>query len=242
MEVIIETDYERMSAATAEHIVAAIQKNPKALLCLAAGDTPRLAYSMIGKIAAEKQINLDQCSFVSLDEWMGIPPQNEGSCQYFLRSVVFGPLHIREDRIHLFDALSTDPAAECEKMDRFIAAKGAIDLMVVGIGRNGHIGFNEPGVPFEKYSHVVDLDEVTRSVGQKYFSQKTELSQGITLGLQYLLESKKAILIANGEKKAEVIRRALEEEISTAMPASAIRKHNNAFVILDKEAASSLTS
>ena len=156
--------------------------------------------------------------------------------------MVFGPLHIAEDRIHLFNALSTDPTAECEKMDRFIAAKGGIDLMVVGIGRNGHIGFNEPGVPFEKYSHVVDLDEVTRSVGQKYFSQKTELSQGITLGLQYLLESKKAILIANGEKKAEVIRRALEEEISTAMPASAIRKHNNAFVILDKEAASSLTS
>ena len=76
MEVIIETDYERMSATTAEHIVAAIQKNPKALLCLAAGDTPRLAYSMIGKIAAEKQIDLHECSFVSLDEWMGIPPLN----------------------------------------------------------------------------------------------------------------------------------------------------------------------
>jgi glucosamine-6-phosphate isomerase len=242
MEVVIENDYERMSAATAEHIVAAIEKNPKALLCLAAGDTPRLAYSLIGKIAAEKQVGLDECSFVSLDEWMGIPPQNEGSCQYFLRSVVFGPLQIKEERIHLFNALSNDPAAECEKMDRFIAAKGGIDLMVVGIGRNGHIGFNEPGVPFEKYSHVVDLDEVTRSVGQKYFSQKTELSQGITLGLQYLLESKKAILIANGEKKAEVIRQALEEEISTVMPASAIRKHHHALVILDKEAASSLTS
>lgn len=240
MKLIIEKTYEDMSRATAELIVEAIQKKPDALLCLAAGDTPRLAYSMIGAIAAEKNADLSRCKFVSLDEWVGIPPQNEGSCQYFLRSVVFEPLHIDEKRIHVFDAMSNDEERECRAMDKYIRDNGGIDLMVVGIGRNGHIGFNEPGVPFGKYSHVVELDEVTTSVGQKYFAEKTTLSKGITLGLQHLLDAQQAILIANGAKKAEVIKRSLEEKISADMPASVIRKHPHSVVILDEEAASLL--
>jgi glucosamine-6-phosphate isomerase len=240
MKLFIEKDYEGMSKVTAERIVEVIRKKPNALLCLAAGDTPRLAYSMIGAIAAANKTDLSQCRFVSLDEWVGIPPENEGSCQYFLRSVVFGPLNISEDRIHLFNAMSDDTNRECREMDHFIRDNGGIDLIVVGIGRNGHIGFNEPGVPFENYSHVVELDEVTTSVGQKYFAEKTTLSKGITLGLQHLLDATEAILIANGAKKADVIKKSLEEQISVNMPASAIRKHNNAAVIIDEEAASLL--
>jgi 6-phosphogluconolactonase/glucosamine-6-phosphate isomerase/deaminase len=125
-------------------------------------------------------------------------------------------------------------------MDQFIRDNGGIDIMVVGIGRNGHIGFNEPGIPFENYSHVVQLDEVTTTVGQKYFTEATTLNQGITLGLQHLLDAKEAILIANGEKKAEVIKKSLEGRISVEMPGSVIRKHNNAAVIIDEEAASLL--
>lgn len=240
MKVIIEKDYESMSKVTAERIVEVIRNKPDALLCLAAGDTPRLAYSMIGAIAAGKDADLSKCKFVSLDEWVGIPPENEGSCQFFLRSVVFEPLKIDEDRIHLFNAMSNDTGGECAKMDRFIRNNGGIDLIVVGIGRNGHIGFNEPGTPFEKYSHVVELDAVTTAVGQKYFNEKTTLTKGITLGLQHLLDAKEAILIANGEKKADVIKKSAEDGISVDMPASVIRKHNNAVVIVDEEAASLL--
>jgi glucosamine-6-phosphate isomerase len=240
MKVIIEKDYEGMSRVTAERIVDVINKKPDALLCLAAGDTPRLAYSMIGAIAAAKGTGLGKCKFVSLDEWLGIPPENEGSCQFFLRSVVFRPLKIEEDRVRLFNAMDNDTEEECRKMDQFISENGGLDLIVVGIGRNGHIGFNEPGTPFEKYSHVVALDEVTTAVGQKYFSEKTTLTKGITLGLQHLLDAKEAILIANGEKKAGVIKKSLEEDISVTMPASAIRKHGNSLVILDQKAASTL--
>jgi glucosamine-6-phosphate isomerase len=240
MNLIIEKDYEGMSRATAERIVEVIRKKPNALLCLAAGDTPRLAYSMIGSMAAARNADLSKCRFVSLDEWIGIPPENEGSCQFFLRSVVFGPLNVNDNRIHVFNAMSSDTERECGEMDRFIEYNGGIDLMVVGIGRNGHIGFNEPGTPFEKYSHIVQLDDVTTAVGQKYFNEKTALSKGITLGLRHLLDAREAVLIANGEKKADVIRRSLEEEISVSMPASVIRKHNNSFVILDKEAAAML--
>jgi glucosamine-6-phosphate isomerase len=236
MDLIIESTYEQMSEITAAHIAAVVRNKPEALLCLAAGDTPRLAYSML------KNFNVDfrKCSFVSLDEWVSIPRENEGSCQYFLRTTVFQPLQIHEEQIHLFNSLASDMHSECTSMDNYIRRKGGIDLMVVGVGRNGHIGFNEPGTPFQTYSHVVELDNTTKSVGQKYFREPTELSQGITLGLQYLLESQQAIMIANGERKAEVIRKALEEEINPDMPASIIRLHKNGMVILDKEAASLL--
>lgn len=240
MELIIEKDYEGMSLKTAHIIADTIKKKPCALLCLAAGDTPRLAYSLIQSLASEENIDISHCNFVSLDEWIGIPPDNKGSCQYFLRTTVFDPLNIAEDNFHLFNSLSKDTEKECTAMDDFIKSKGGIDLMVVGVGRNGHIGFNEPGVPFEKYSHVVDLDETTTSVGQKYFKESTALNKGITLGLNYLLESGKAVMIANGTTKAEVIRKALEEEITTEMPAGIIRRHRNGIVIIDEEAASVL--
>ncbi len=112
--------------------------------------------------------------------------------------------------------------------------------MIVGVGMNGHIGFNEPGVSFDNYSHVINLDETTQSVGQKYFDRPVALKQGITLGLKHLLESKKALMIANGSKKAGIIKKALEEEISNSVPASIIRKHSNGVVMIDEEAASLL--
>ena len=119
--------------------------------------------------------------------------------------------------------------------------KGGIDLMIVGIGMNGHIGFNEPGVSFDNYSHVIDLDDTTLSVGQKYFKSKVSLQKGITLGLKHLQESKKVLLLANGKKKAEVIRRTVEGDLTNSFPASIMQKHAHGIVMIDEEAASSLT-
>jgi galactosamine-6-phosphate isomerase len=127
-------------------------------------------------------------------------------------------------------------------MNITIQEKGGIDLMLVGIGMNGHIGFNEPGIAVNQYAHVVALDADTRTVGQKYFSEQTVLTDGITLGLKHLLEAGKVLLVANGHKKAEVIRKALEEEITTLLPASIIRDHPNSCVMLDEAASSALTT
>ena len=115
----------------------------------------------------------------------------------FLRRCKFPP-----KKIHLFNALADDLAGECKKMDGVVAKAGGIDLMLVGIGMNGHIGFNEPGVSFELYSHVIDLDENTQKVGQKYFFEEMKLQKGITLGLQHFLEAGTAIVLANGIKKS----------------------------------------
>jgi 6-phosphogluconolactonase/glucosamine-6-phosphate isomerase/deaminase len=121
-------------------------------------------------------------------------------------------------------------------MDKFIREAGGIDLMVVGIGVNGHVGFNEPGVDEQLYAHVIELDSTTQIIGQKYFDQQLELKKGITLGLAHFFESRKVLMLANGQKKASIIARALKDEISNQVPATFMRKHTNATMLLDREA------
>jgi glucosamine-6-phosphate isomerase len=240
MQLQICENYDVLSAHAAKEIIELVKEKPDAVLCLASGDTPRLTYSMMAKMAADDRVDFSRCTFIGLDEWMGISPDNEGSCHYFLQHQVFEPLHISNDHIHLFDGLSANPEEECRKMDKIISDKGGIDLMVVGIGMNGHIGFNEPAESFGQYSRVVDLGESTILVGQKYFREQTSLTSGITLGLNHLLESKKVILVANGVKKADVVRKALKEKVTPHLPASILRNHSNGLVILDRAAASML--
>ena len=125
-------------------------------------------------------------------------------------------------------------------MDQLLVSRGGIDLMIVGIGMNGHIGFNEPRSSWENDSHVIELDETTKTVGQKYFDQKTAVRFGITLGLRQVLLSHKLILMASGPKKAEIIRKALQWPVSSEIPASMVRQHEQAMVLLDREAAALL--
>lgn len=240
MEIKIYRDYDALSNSTADEILEAVRKNPTATLCLASGDTPRLAYTLLAKKAIANNIDFLRCTFVALDEWMGIPPDNAGSCQFFLRHFLFDPLQIPESNVHFFDALSVAPQEECNKMNDVIHRKGGIDLMVVGIGMNGHVGFNEPGQSFQQYAHVVDLDETSKVVGQKYFRETTLLSKGLTLGLKHMLEARKVLLIASGLKKAQIIKKTVEEKISPQIPSTSIRSHANGYLMLDEEAASAL--
>jgi glucosamine-6-phosphate isomerase len=240
MQLKIYEDYNTLSSQVASEIIDMVKNNPQAVLCLAAGDTPRLTYALMAQKAKQEEVDFSHCTFIGLDEWVGIPPDNEGSCHFFLETNIFKPLNISSSQIHLFDALAGNTVAECGRMDKIISEKGGIDLMLVGVGMNGHIGFNEPGVAFDTYSHVIDLDATTQSVGQKYFNQHTTLKQGITLGLNHLLEAGKVLLIASGVKKSAVMEKALEGEIINTMPASIIRTHPHGFVMIDEEAASRL--
>lgn len=242
MQIEIFESYAALSQQLAEKILQLVKSNPEAVLCLAAGDTPRLAYQLLAEKAKAEKMVFSRCTFIGLDEWVGVPPENEGSCHFFLRHNVFEPLSIPSSQVHLFNALSDDLNAACRRMDSIISKAGGIDCMVVGIGMNGHIGFNEPGASFHLTAHVIKLDENTRSVGQKYFSQPTVLDKGITLGLQQLLLSKETILIANGLKKAEILKKAIEGPIDPAVPASIMQNHPNGIIFIDKDAATLLRS
>ncbi len=240
MQTCIFKDYQSLSIKVVQEIAQLVITKPDAVICLPSGETPRLTCTLLVEKAHAEKIDFSRVTFFGLDEWIGIPPQNEGSGNYFFYSTVFAPLKIAPAKIHLFDGMADDLSNECRKMDLAIAAAGGIDLMLVGIGMNGHIGFNEPGTSPNYYSHVIDLDKITTSVGQKYFKQATVLGKGITLGLKHLLESKRVLVIANGIKKANIIKKMMEEEISEMLPASIVRKHFNAALMIDEEVASLL--
>ena len=234
-------NYQELSDFAATDIADAIKNKPSLVLCLASGDTPKLAVELLVKKLKEEKIDHSKITFIGLDEWVGLPPTNTGSCHYFFQNKLIGPLLLNPSQYLLFDAMADDLKSECAKMDKFINDRNGFDIMLVGIGMNGHIGFNEPGTSFNNLSHIIELDEITKSVGKKYFTEQVELSKGITLGFKYLLNTRKVFLMANGSKKAEVINKTVEGPVTEDFPASIMQKHNNGFVIVDEEAASLLS-
>jgi glucosamine-6-phosphate isomerase len=230
-------DYEALSEQTSNILAQALTANRELVLCMASGHTPARTAELLVEKIIQLEIDHSELTFIGLDEWVGLPPENEGSCRYFFEQKIFRPLQLSSSQWHVFDGMATDLQQECLTMDGLIYHKG-IDIAVVGIGMNGHIGFNEPGTPFNLKCHVADLDAVTTNVGQKYFKKHTALAKGITIGFHHLMSAKQLILIADGERKAAVIQRALEGPIGPAFPASIIRLHPNATVITDLAAAS----
>lgn len=240
METKVYSTYYELSENAAKEIIDIVKKKPSAVLCLASGETPKLTCQKLVEKAKLENIDFSKIVFIGLDEWVGIPPDNEGSCHFFFQTQLFKHLNFSEQRIHLFNGMADDLTKECGKMDTVIFDHGGIDLMLVGIGMNGHVGFNEPGASFLNYSHVMDLDSVTTSVGQKYFKETMDLKRGITLGLKHLVESKKVLMLANGERKARIIKAALQGRMGNLVPASIVQTIPHATVMLDKEAASLL--
>ena len=228
------SEYEELSAATASLIIEVLKQKPEALICIASGDTPLGVCKILAK--SDPQLFV-KCTFVGLDEWVGMDENDEGSCKFGIYQYLLKPLNIPHERIKYFDAKAIDLTSECAKINDFIVSRGGLDVMLVGVGMNGHIALNEPHTAFESYAHVSDLEDITISVGQKYFKKPTILTQGITLGLKHLQEAKLPILIANGAKKSSVIKKALTEQISEAFPASIFQRITHSLVMLDHEAA-----
>ncbi|WAC15020.1 6-phosphogluconolactonase [Dyadobacter pollutisoli] len=241
MKITVFDDHQALSFQVAQMMVAQIKNKPDSVICLASGETPFLAYHLLPTLLLDEGVDHQQFTLIGLDEWVNIPSQNTGSCSYFLHTTLIGPLKLSLSQFKLFDGMAPDLQTECDSMDEFISKRGGIDLMVVGIGMNGHIGFNEPGVSTELYAHVIDLDDTTQTVGQKYFADKTTLGQGITLGLKHLQEANAAILMASGDRKAHIMKATLEGPIDPLIPSTIIRNHPNGLVMLDQKAASLLT-
>ena len=177
MKLKIFENYLEMSAAAADLVIEIVSDKPNAVLCFATGNTPVLTYQLLAEKANTKKIDFSKCFFIGLDEWLGIPPGKNGSCHHSLVQQVFQPLKITASQVHLFDAMTTDIELECKRMNDKINEKGGIDFMLVGIGINGHIGFNEPGVDIGLSSHEQELHETTLSSGKKYFHEVTMIKR-----------------------------------------------------------------
>jgi len=229
-----------LSEAVADEISQFLKQKRNAVFCFPSGESPTGLFEVLIERQKQKIIDFSSCTFIGLDEWVGMGQYDEGSCQEFIYNRLFIPLRLRPDQIHFFDAESPHLEDECRRLDDIVKGLGGIDIMVLGIGMNGHLGLNEPGVNPNLYSHVVDVDGITKVVGQKYFSKQTTLHQGITLGIKHIMESRRIIVIANGTRKADIVQKALEGEITNQVPCSLARNHVNAAIYLDKEAAQKL--
>jgi len=236
MKVNIYQDYEILSRATADLIKDYISIKPNSLVCLASGHTPRGVFRCLVHDARSGLLDLSHSIFVSLDEWVGIPAQMKGSCREMMDEDFFIPLQIREDQIEFFDGTADDLPGEVARINARIADHGGLDIMLVGIGTNGHIAMNEPGTSFDTFAHIGILADETKAVGQKYFDTATVLSRGITLGLRHFREAKLPILMANGEKKAAIIRKTLSVAPSETIPSSIVHLIDHGFIMLDSAA------
>jgi glucosamine-6-phosphate isomerase len=241
MNLKIFSTYEDLSAATAQLIVDQIRIKPHSLLCFPSGDSPTGTLALLVKYAAEGRVDLSKCTFVGLDEWVGMDRNDAGGCQHYLYQHFFTPAQVAADRILFFDAKATDLQRECKRIDDFLSRNGPIDLVVVGIGINGHIGLNEPGASPGFKAQVIDLAPETKTSAEKYFENSKKPEKGITLGLSQLMDAQTLVLIASGEKKAEIIKNTVEGPVTNKVPASHLQEHRHSYIFLDRAAASMIT-
>lgn len=241
MKIIVMENSDEVVRAIADRFEQLIEKKPDALVCIAGGHSTVKLMQTISINAKEGRFNVKEFKFVSLDEWVGLGPDDAGSCIYDIGQYFLKPLGIEKgERMFFFNGLSNDLDQECDQAMDFIEKNGGIDFIVLGIGMNGHLGFNEPGSSSDSNVRVIELDETSKTVGVKYFEKDYELKQGITLGMQQILDAKEAILIAMGNTKSEILHEALCQDASPEIPASILQLHRNSIVYADKEAAKKL--
>lgn len=208
MKLTITKNYDTLSELAADMVVKQVAAKPNSILCFPSGDTPTGMFKLLVKYAQDGVINFERCRFVGLDEWIGLGKDDEGSCGNYLYTNFFSHLNVNPENINLFDGLA-NAAEECQKMNTWLQANGPVDMMVAGVGLNGHIGLNEPGSDVEDVAHISTLADVTVTTAQKYFSQQTKLAGGITLGLKNFSQAKMPVLMASVIKKRPSWRRRL---------------------------------
>ncbi len=238
MQIQIHDDYQKVSRQAAQIIADYVNKKPDAVLCLAGGDTPRGTYAELVSIAQAGLLDFSRASFVGLDEWVGLPADYPGSCAAFMHESLFAPLNIQPEKIIFFDAVSNDLAAECARVDKFLQQHGPLDITLLGMGMNGHLGMNEPGCDVNANCSITELAQTTVTVGQKYFNGSNPvLKQGITLGMAQLMSARIALLVVSGQRKAATLAQVMNGTIGNHLPASLLRLHANAWLLADTDAA-----
>ncbi|MEA4874399.1 glucosamine-6-phosphate deaminase [Anaerorhabdus sp.] len=238
-KIIVVENYDEASREAFKVMKEVIDSNERPVLGLATGSTPIGLYK---KMMADHKTGTSykKCITFNLDEYIGLPKTHEQTYYTFMHDNLFNGLDIPEENIHIPVGDSANVPAECIKYEEAMK-EYHIDIQLLGIGGNGHIGFNEPGTPFDTLTHIVDLQEKTRQDNARFFEHIDEVpTQAITMGIATIMKSKKVLLIATGENKADAIYGMIKGPVSEACPASALQNHNDVVVIVDKAAASKL--
>ncbi|MDR2629550.1 MAG: glucosamine-6-phosphate deaminase [Spirochaetaceae bacterium] len=240
MNLIICENYYEMSIKAATLAAEGIPQDRESLISFPGGDTALGMVETFVTIVNAGLVDISRTRYVSLDEWVGLGTNNRGSCAWFNQTHLLNKLKKPFQETFIINGQAEDISAECGRLNAFIEKYGPLKVSVLGIGLNGHLGFNEDGVDFNLNAHVIPLAAVTKSVSSKYFDRVYELDHGITQGLKQIMAAERLILIANGSQKADILRRALREPVDPSVPASILQRHPNCYVVTDREAAANL--
>lgn len=237
MKIIKTTNYEEMGYEAAKIVIEKVRFNPGTVLGLATGSTPRGVYKYMVDDHQQNATNYEEVRTVNLDEYVGLAETDENSYHFFMKQYLFDHLNIPNSQTFLPSGVAKDLDVECKSYEKLIENLGGVDLQILGIGRNGHIGFNEPGTSFKSRTHIVDLAESTRMANARFFTSYEDVpTKAITVGISTILDSKEILLLASGSSKAEAIKRLLDDEVNEQFPASALKLHDYVTIIADEEA------
>jgi len=241
MKFIICENPAELGEVVSELILDQIRLNPTSKLCIPTGGTPIPVYQRLAQKVKTLHFDVSHAQFYNLDEYCGLPSQHTQSYQTFLSQQILDPLEIKPSHRHLLHSDNPDAQAECARNNVEIDAIGCFDLLMDGIGENGHIAFNEPSDHFEARTHIADISESTRIANARFFSSLDEVPhQAISVGFEDIMKSKMIILVATGVKKAPVIQKLISETTITCdFPISFLRMHSNVIIVLDKLACGS---
>ncbi len=239
MKIIYTDSYYQMSRMAANLISAQVIMKPNCVLGLATGSTPIGTYTQLIRWYEKGDLDFSQVTTINLDEYKGLSPENDQSYRYFMNTHFFNSINIRPEQTHVPDGLEPDSAKACHDYNKIISDCGGIDLQLLGLGLNGHIGFNEPGSAFEKETHCIDLTESTIRANSRFFASMDLVpKQAYTMGIKTIMQAKKIVVIVNGAEKAQIVRDAFFGPITPKVPASVLQLHNDVTLVGDKEALS----
>ena len=237
MRVIVCDTYEEMSKEAAKIMAAQVHMKPDCVLGLATGSTPVGAYKELIAMYNNKEIDFKDVTTFNLDEYYPIKRDNDQSYYYFMHDNLFNYINIPEERIHVLNGEASDPEKECADYDKHIIEHGGIDLQLLGIGRNGHIAFNEPDTDLVSETHVTELTEDTIDANARFFADIKDVpTKSLTMGMAPIMKARKILILINGKGKHTALAKLLSGEISTSCPATMLNMHNDVVVICDKEA------
>ena len=243
MNIIVVKDYNEMSYQAAQLIAEQIINKKNSVLGLATGSTPEGMYKELIRLNQEGKVNFSEVITFNLDEYYGLSPEHPQSYCFFMWNKFFKHINIKKENIHLLNGITENVNKECAQYEALIKKSGGIDLQILGIGDNGHIGFNEPDISLNTQTHLVNLTAKTIRANSRFFNTAQEVpKQAITMGIGTIMRARKIILLANGKRKARVIKKTIDGPITTKIPASVLQLHNDVTVMVDQEAASQFIS
>jgi len=228
-----------MSEFAAQLFLSELRRKGDLLVCAATGNSPAKCYSLIADQAQKSPSIFDEMRVLQLDEWGGVSPGNTHSCRSYLRAHLLDPMHISQDRFITFNSSSEDPEQECRRIQQAIDEDGPIDLCVLGLGTNGHLGFNEPAPALQAECNKVELDAATLKHSMIEYMEKPPVF-GLTVGMKDILQARKILLLITGKGKENTLNRLLGGKISTRLPASFLWLHPDVECLIDKKSCSKI--